>query len=187
MSDTVTGPHRARRARARLIARSALDERLRLQALAGELAEAGPGGVVRPERLVVGVARVRRDLLGDGPDLARDRLGVRGVAQQGVDPRLPCRRTAPRPRRRGAGRGAGRRGCTRTSGRRGCAAASRRCGRSPDRRARSSRRRCRSVRRRAGARSRRRRSRERLVHLLAGRRPILGAHDAAAASRRTGA
>src|SRR5687767_11353398 len=58
---------------------------LRIQ-LAGELAEARAGVLVRPERLVVAVARIRGDLLGDGANLGRDHGPVGGVAQQQLDP-----------------------------------------------------------------------------------------------------
>src|SRR5579884_3457307 len=59
-----------------------------LQALAREGEEALAGGVVRPERLVVRVLRVVRDLLGDRPHLAGQRLVVGRVAEERLDPAL---------------------------------------------------------------------------------------------------
>src|SRR4051794_26468917 len=56
--------------------------------LARELAEALTGELVRPERLVVGVARVGRDLLGHRPHLLTDARVVRRVAEQRLNPRL---------------------------------------------------------------------------------------------------
>ena len=56
--------------------------------LAGELAEAGAGVLVRPERLVVAVTRIGRDLLGDGPNLGGDDAPVGRVAEQQLDPRV---------------------------------------------------------------------------------------------------
>src|SRR5918994_804384 len=54
--------------------------------LAGELAEAVAGGVVRAELLVIAVARVARDLLGHRAHLARDCVAVLGRAEQEFDP-----------------------------------------------------------------------------------------------------
>ena len=53
-----------------------------------EGAEAVACGLVRRYGLVVGVLRVRGDLLRDRPYLALDRGAVRGVAEQCVDPVL---------------------------------------------------------------------------------------------------
>src|ERR671925_398787 len=56
--------------------------------VASERAEALSRGLVRPERLVLVVARVGGDLLADRPHLLRERLAVRLVAEQCFHPGL---------------------------------------------------------------------------------------------------
>ena len=53
---------------------------------AGELAEAVAGGLIRPELLVLAVARIGGDLLGDGANLPRDRLAVLRRPEQELHP-----------------------------------------------------------------------------------------------------
>src|SRR5581483_4898137 len=59
-----------------------------LEPLARELPEPLARGVVRAERLLVGVLRVGRDLLRDGADLRSERLGMLRVAEKRLDPAL---------------------------------------------------------------------------------------------------
>ncbi len=69
--------------------RTAVDDASRLaELLLGELAEARAGLVVRPDRLVLRIARIRGDLLRDDTQLVHHRLPVTLVAEQRVDPRL---------------------------------------------------------------------------------------------------
>ena len=110
---------RAGRARRRRTASKDATDSWLTELFPGEFAETGARVVVRTERLVVGVARVGRDLFGD-------RAAARRRPPPGVDPRAAttrstsqCRRTRARRCRRAAGRAGGRPGCRRTCGTRG--------------------------------------------------------------------
>ena len=117
-----------------------------------ELAEALACLVVRADRLVVRVARVGGDLLGDRAHLGDDRV-VRASGRAAAPRSMSrSRRTPARRSRRAAGRAGCRRGCRRTCGTRGSCAGSTTSGRSRDRRPGPARRSSRSARRRAGSR-----------------------------------
>src|SRR5206468_2533895 len=53
-----------------------------LETALDELAEAGAGSLVGPEALIIGVARIRGDLLGDGSDLLGHAAAVLRIAEQ---------------------------------------------------------------------------------------------------------
>ena len=135
---------------------------LSAELLTRKRAKAIPGLVVRTEGLLVRIRGIGGDFLRDCPHLVRERLVVRRILQQRVDPALGAVVVGHIVVEEQLAEQRGRSGCRRRCGTGGCGAATRRASRSPGSRPRSAGRSSRSARRPAGSRGRRLRPRREL-------------------------